>query len=423
MKPSHAHAQGGTAALRVGFEASDALNGHRAIGRYVRELPLALLRTTPETSLDLRLLCFGRHATDRAAEYRALLDEAGAASLRAIPVPGKLFHLFWNRVSLPRVERFLGPLDVLHAPSFLTPPAHPRTRTILTMHGIVNFVRPDLLPQNFVAELATLWDRYLRRADWLVSVSETARRDFLERFDFPADRIRAIPLGVGPGFVPRPEEEVARLLEARFGSRGVKRPYVLFVGGLQRVKNLANLLHAFTILVERHRLPHRLVLVGEMQDGANDIHAALRHPALADRIVTTGHVDGASEDLPLLYCGARLLAQPSLYEGWASPPLEAMASGTPVVASSISSLPETCGDAALFADPTDPDAWAEAMLRLIEDEGLHAALRQRGLAWSRRWTWDRCARATWDLYREAAQSGPRPSPRRVGSRLPPPLPF
>jgi alpha-1,3-rhamnosyl/mannosyltransferase len=403
-------------ALRVGLEAADALAGHRAIGRYARELPLALLRAALPGEIDLRLLLFGRRCRARAEAFLASLGRAGRARVRALPFPGKLLHAIWNRFECPRVERILGPLDVVHALGFLTPPAGPAARTILTMHGIVNFVRPDLLRPRFVRELEKLWRVYLRRADWMVSVSETARREFLDRFDFPPQRIRAIPLGVSGGFRPRDPGALERPLAERFGPLGVRRPYLLFVGGLERVKNLAGLLEAFSRLVGERRVPHQLVLAGEPANAEEEVRAALGRREIANRVVFTGHLSQVGEDLPLLYCGADLLVQPSFYEGWASPPLEAMASGTPVVASSAASLPETCGDAALYAPPEDPGALAAAIERALLDRGLHDDLARRGLAWSARWTWERCARATLALYRDAADAEPRPLPRAVRRR-------
>ncbi len=407
-------------ALRVGIEAADALSGHRAIGRYARELPRALLRVASRGELDLRLLLFGLGCHERSRPLRAALGEAGAGRIRAIGLPGKFFHLFWNRFPFPAIENFLGPLDVVHALSFLTPPARRAARTILTMHGIVNFVRPDLLDPRLIADLAPRWDFYLRRADWIVSVSETARRDFLKRFDFPAERIRAIPLGVSAEFRPLDPDVIERKLAERFGHLGIRRPYILFVGGMERVKNVRTLLEAYALVVERRKIPHRLVLAGPPGNGSEEVHEGLKRPGIGERVKFAGCIGQTGGDLSVLYGGADLLVQPSLYEGWASPPLEAMACGTPVVASNAASLPETCGDGALYADPLDAEALAAAIEHALTEESVRAELIRRGRAWSARWSWERTAEATLNLYRDAASEAPRRGPRRVRVTVRPP---
>ncbi len=402
--------------LKVGIEAADALNGHRAIGRYARELPRALLHVASRGELDLRCLLFGLGCRERSRTFSAALHGAGAGRIRTLDLPGKILHLFWNRLPFPAIESFLGPLDIVHAVSFLTPPARRAARTILTMHGIVNFVRPDLLDPRLIQDLAPRWDFYLRRADWIISVSETARRDFLERFDFPPERIRAVPLGVSAEFRPLEAGEIERKLAQRFGYLGIRRPYILFVGGMERVKNVRTLLEAYALLVERRKLPHTLVLAGPPGNGSEEVHAGLKRPGIAERVKFAGSIGQTGYDLPVLYGGADLFVHPSLYEGWASPPLEAMACGTPVVASNAASLPETCGDGALYADPLDAEAQAAAMERALTEESSRAELIRRGRAWSARWSWERTAEDTLGLYREAAAEGPRARPRRVRKR-------
>ena len=186
-------------------------------------------------------------------------------------------------------------------------------------------------------------------------------------------------------------------LDAFRAEQGIVRPFVLYLGTLEPRKNLPALLRAFDAVAPD--VPHELVLVGAegwMTGPIFDTWRALRHQ---DRVRLAGFAPAAA--LPAWYSAADLFAYPSRYEGFGLPPLEAMACGTPVITSNVSSLPEVVGDAALTVDPSDEVALSAAIRRVLTDPALSADLRERGLRRAATFSWARTAAATVAAYREA----------------------
>jgi glycosyltransferase involved in cell wall biosynthesis len=181
----------------------------------------------------------------------------------------------------------------------------------------------------------------------------------------------------------------------RLDRYGIRRPYILYVGGINARKNIVRLFAAYERL-NRRQPQVTLVVAGRRQWQTGAIDAAFRELDLADRVHFTGYVDDA--DLPALYSAAELFVFPSLYEGFGLPPLEAMACGTPVVTSNISSLPEVVGDGALTVDPYDVDGLTTAIERVLTDQVLRVELRRRGVARAAGFTWQRTAQAVYAAY-------------------------
>ncbi|PJF39007.1 MAG: glycosyltransferase family 1 protein, partial [Phototrophicales bacterium] len=187
--------------------------------------------------------------------------------------------------------------------------------------------------------------------------------------------------GVNDKFHPLPTEEVKNYLRTHFQ---IDYPYLLYVGNLTQRKNLATYLRAFALIADEFP-EYQLVIVGPSTFRASNLEPLIHELSLEKRIILTGHV--AEEALPYLYNGADVFGFPSLYEGFGLPPLEAMACGTPVVVSNVSSLPEVVGEAALAIAPTDAEGFAEALQRLLKDEHLRQTLIEKGLAHAKQFTW------------------------------------
>jgi glycosyltransferase involved in cell wall biosynthesis len=236
------------------------------------------------------------------------------------------------------------------------------------------------------------------RADYFIAVSKHTRTEFLSFFpEIDPRRVRVIPLGIGSEFRMLERRMVQEKLKAAFQ---INRPYILYVGALDTRKNIQGILRGFSFVA--HRYPDLdLVLVGDPGYGYEDLKALAAEGRLRDRVKVIGYVGQETDRLPLLYNGAECFVFPSFSEGWTSPPLEAMACGTPVLTSNVSSLPETVGDAAVTVDPSSPEAIGHAMDRLLTDSTLRADLQRKGLKHSSRFTWKRCAESTHALYRDA----------------------
>ena len=272
-------------------------------------------------------------------------------------------------------------------------------RSVVTVHDIVPFlVRRDQEQSTFRHPIDRFLDRLamsgLKRADALISDSYFTRDTLLRALDCRQDAIHVVPLGVAHDlFRPQPVPR-AFFQRHRLDPEGT---YVLYVGSENPRKNLPRLVRAFATL--RQALPDaRLIKLGspEYTPQAQALRHLVEQEGLAGSVLFYDHV--SDQDLALFYNMAALFVFPSLYEGFGLPPLEAMACGTPVVCSDAASLPEVVGDAALTVDPTDVDALAGAMHRVLTDPNLAAELRARGLARAATFTWERTARETVAVY-------------------------
>jgi glycosyltransferase involved in cell wall biosynthesis len=228
-----------------------------------------------------------------------------------------------------------------------------------------------------------------RRARHLITISRFSRDELVEVLGANPDRVSVVPLGVDPRFSPHAEAAAAteRL--------GLERPYVLAVGSRIARKNLAALDRAASMLAN----------VGVELVAAGSGRSYMQEESMS-AVRALGYVDEAL--LPGVYAGARALAMPSLYEGFGLPCLEAMATGTPVVASNVTALPETCGDAALLVNPNAPGEFAEALVAAATDESARHRLVEAGLERAARFTWERTASETDAVIQRllGATSGP-----------------
>jgi glycosyltransferase involved in cell wall biosynthesis len=227
-------------------------------------------------------------------------------------------------------------------------------------------------------------------------VSEASKRDILRYFKVPESRIEVIYNAIDDRFWQQPaDEEIARVRE-RYR---LDAPFVLYAGNITPHKNLDRLIEAFHTPRQDPDLGHvKLLIIGDEISKYATLRRAVHKYKLHKHVRFFGFVP--DKTLAVLYRLARVFVFPSLYEGFGLPPLEAMASGTPVITSDVSSLPEVVGDAALLIDPLDTNAIADAIRRVLMDSGLHAELRQKGLKRVHEFSWDRSVRRVREIYEE-----------------------
>jgi glycosyltransferase involved in cell wall biosynthesis len=358
-----------------------------------------LLRLLPAIDPSSTYVAWYLNARGLAGGPRGLLRELAAPNLveRATPFPARWFECLSERFDLPRVEWFVR-FDVLFAPNFVPPPTRAR-RLVVTVHDLAFKRFPETAPHGTKWWLGRL-DRALDRATRVIAVSESTRRDLLDLSGVDPARVAVIPLGVDRTLFRPPGREAVAAARARFKLDG---PYVLYLGGIEPRKNLSNLLAGFAWLPG----DLRLVVVGSgvewNPEGSDVLRRALATlpVGVRGRIHRTGYVSEA--DKVALLGGAEAFVYPSLYEGFGLPVLEAMACGTPVVTSNVSSLPEVAGDAAVLVDPADPASIAEGVGRVMGDAELRERLVAAGFDRAERFSWEECARRTALLLREAAE--------------------
>lgn len=305
-------------------------------------------------------------------------------------------NLGWTLVGLPLAAR-RARIDVLHAPAY-TAPAWGAPPIVLTIHDVSYARRPEWYPYRSDLARRAFYRRSAHAARVILTDSEFSAREIVAAYGVSRERIVVARLGVDGRFSP------GGALEAGALPREIAQPFVLHVGDLHERRNLATAVHA--VIGARRRLggasPLSLVLAGVDRGVGEALRATAADANAPDAVVTLGPV---SEDLLLsLYRCASALVYPSLYEGFGLPVLEAMACGTPVIASRAASIPEVLGDAGLLVDPIDVPAWIEAIVSVVSDEHHMATMRSRGLARAAEFTWARTAQLTLDAYRMAVRA-------------------
>lgn len=339
---------------------------------------------------------YGLNWSRAMAEARApALDSAWRLG-RGVPGARAVRRMAWQASFGMGVRR--GDFDLYHEPNFF--PFRTRLPTVITVHD----VSPLRLPQTHLGASVRYFRRELpaavRRAQVILVDSEFVRGEMLDYFPEAADKLTTVLLGVDARFHPRTPEACASVLT---GYGLIFGRYFLVVGTLEPRKNLSVAVRAYSRLPESVRADRPLVIAGVKGWLNAELERALAQLASRDQVRVLGYVPQAS--LPALHAGAAMFLYPSIYEGFGLPPLEAMASGVPVIASNRTSLPEVVGDAGLLLEPADVDAWTQAMHALVEDHALAARLSEAGRIRAGRFTWERCAAETVRVYQRLLAHG------------------
>jgi len=286
-------------------------------------------------------------------------------------------------------DRLLPDAELFHATAHLLLPLR-RVPTVLTVHDLIYHLFPQHHKRLNYWYLNLAMPLYCRRADAIITVSASSKRDLVRCYGLPPEKVTVVHEAAADHFRPAPPEAIAAI-RRRYG---LPERYVIYVGTIEPRKNLVRLLDALRLLHEKgERI--KLVIVGGFGWLYENLFRRLGEmpPGV---VILPGYVP--DEDLPALYSGATLFALPSLYEGFGLTVLEAMACGTPVVCSHTSSLPEVAGEAAAYFDPTDVEEMAEVMHQVLNDEGRREEMRARGLAQAARFSWSRAAEQTMAVY-------------------------
>ncbi len=356
--------------MLIGIDASRAVSdAPTGTETYSRELIRALLALDSKNQYRLYT---------RQSAPRDCFASSPDAQVRAIPFPRLWTHIRLSYEMLTRAP------DVLFVPAHVLPLIHPR-RSIVTVHDLGQLHFPEAYParQRLYHNWSARWSA--RAAAHLFADSEATRDDLVQFYRVAPEKITV----VYPAYDARlyqPVRDATRIKEVKSRLR-IGGDYVLAIGTIHPRKNYAWLIEAFG----RWQMANgRLVIVGKRGWLYDSIYERVRALNLQSRVSFLDYVPAA--DMPALISGARLLAFPSLHEGFGLPVLEAQACGTPVVCSMTSSMPEVAGDGALFVDPLDVDAIAGAMQRALDDDALRAKLIAHGFENVKRFSWEESAR-------------------------------
>jgi len=354
-----------------------------------------LLQRLSPASPDLRFTAF-------LSEQRFVAPPGLNVHLVRWPTSRPLVRIVWEQLLLPQAVRSRQ-VDLLHGLAYAVPLVS-SCPMVVTIHDLTFYRFPKTLRPSRRLYLRAATRSAVRRAARVIAVSHQTKEELVHFLHVPPEKVDVIHNGVGEAFRPALPDEIARFRK----DRGLPARFILFLGTLEPRKNIVSLLEAFA----RWRKESgpgagtegvKLVVAGAKGWYFERIFALAEELGLAGELLFPGFLP--EEELPWWYRAAECFVYPSLYEGFGLPVLEAMACGTPVITSSVSSLPEVAGNAAITVDPGDAGALADAIGRVLGDTALRADMLQAGLLQAKRFSWDRAARETAAVYRRALGMG------------------
>ncbi len=346
------------------------------------------LRHLPEADPDLHLTVFTSHPP-------AGLPSSLQLRTSRWPTERPILRILWEQIVQPWATRQVR-ADLLHDMAFVAPLLRP-CPTVVTVYDLSFALFPQYFRGFNQAYLRFGTRASVKRARRVIAISNHTRQDVARLYAVPIERIDVAYPGVNPSLKPGDPETIARFRR----EKNLPEKYLLFLGTLEPRKNLVMLIDAFARF-KRQCPEATLILAGGVGWLAREIFDAVKASGVSSSIRLPGFVP--TQEKALWYAAATAFVYPSTYEGFGLPPLEAMACGTPVIASNAASLPEVTGEAGVSIGPADPGGWADAMGRVWNDPIYRAGLRDRGLVQSKKFTWLETARQTAAVYRRALRS-------------------
>lgn len=311
-----------------------------------------------------------------------------------IATPGRLLPRLHLQLLIPRLVQQLN-IDVVHFMRNLAA-IIPNAKVVVNINDLTRLLIPGTFSKWDILYWKLIQQRVLRYAQRIICISEKTRQDVCQWLNYPSNKVKTIYPAIQPVYQP----VSAELHQAIRKKYSLNKPFILYVGGLAKHKNLRTLISAFVQLKQTSNLPHKLVIVGGQFHTHNDIgllHLTNNSP-LAD-VIFTGAIHEA--DMPAMYSAADLFVFPTRYEGFGLAPLEAMACGTPVIASRVGSLPEVLAEAAYWIDdPLDEVAFTNAMHYLLLHQTKQTNLIKQGLTQASSFSWGATAQQTQELYHD-----------------------
>jgi len=307
------------------------------------------------------------------------------------PAGSSFYRNLWEQTALPLMLAALRP-DIFHCPDHILPLIPAGCKTVITVHDLAFYRQPKAYSLRKKVFKLAMTPFSIRHADKIIAVSANTKKDIMEYFGCDPAKIEVIHNGVGREFKKIHDEKALKSVKEKYG---LSRPFILFVGTIEPRKNILRLIEAFHLMAGRKSIEHDLVIVGKRGWLYQDVFDAAREKGKGRIMILENVTD---EELPLVYNSADVFANPSLYEGFGIPPLEAMACGVPVITSNTSSLPEVVGEAAIKVNPYNTGNIADAITQVLTDGRLRHHMIEAGLERAKLFTWEEAAKNTIALY-------------------------
>lgn len=332
--------------MKVGFDISQIIHPG-GVANYTKNLALALQKN-PELEMVFFFSALRK-------SYHGPLK-----NVKKFRLPPTLFEVLFNRIRNVGIEKFIGPIDIYHSSDWVEPPS--KAKKVTTYHDVIALKYPQWSHPKIVSVNKTRLKLVEREVDKIIAVSNSTKTDLLEVSNLKPDQIEVIYEGVSEDFKPATEKE-----QNDFKKKyNLPEKFVLAVGGVGERKNLKRIKKA-----------------------ANGFNL----------VTTFNDLTVTDEELPLLYSSASVLVYTTLYEGFGLPILEAMASGTPVITSNLSSMPEIAGGAAVLVDPTNADEINKNIKQVLNDRDLNKELIKKGFERAKKFSWEKAGKETFEVYK------------------------
>ena len=307
----------------------------------------------------------------------------------------KLIRIFWEQILFPVYLKKYH-IDLLFSPS-VAMPLFAKCKNVVCIHDLIPFFikkKYSCLRSIYVKKITKA---SAKKADVVFTVSRNSQKEIIKKLNIASDKIKVTYNSIN-GFILKYDHRAWKIFRENHKIIG---KYLLFVGTIEPGKNLINLIKGFKLLIDGDNVQHKLVIAGKKGWLFKEIFQEVKKLGLESRVVFTGYVP--NEVIGLLYMNADVFILPSLYEGFGIPALEAMALGTPVIVSNVSSLPEIVGNAGVLIDPSRSEEIANAIAKIIFDSDLKDELNRKGLVQAKKFSWERSSQVIFNVFEEMSK--------------------
>lgn len=320
-------------------------------------------------------------------------------NIEIVNINTELNSNFWHEVSNPNTLTD-DSLNLYHVPqNGIGLPYKKTCPFVITLHDIIPCKMPETVSDNYLRIFEKEMPRILPLCDGIITVSEHSKKDIIDVFNFPEEKIFVTHLAAEEVYIPLNKQLCKDLIKREYK---IKDDFILYIGGFSPRKNIIGLIESFYILKQKTKSPLKLVIAGThgisyniYKKRVDDLH--LENDVLFPGFISLNH-------MPYLYNACELFVYPSFYEGFGLPPLEAMACGIPVITSNLTSIPEIVKDSCLLINPYDTEDLSNAMAEVLENSNLKENLILKGVCRSKELTWEKTACETLRAYKEISKS-------------------
>ena len=305
----------------------------------------------------------------------------------------KKYHRFFEENYFP-YNTFKEGVDIFHIPqNGIGLNENIKCKKVVTIHDLIPYIMPETVGRGYLLKFLREVPRIIQLSDGILTVSQWSKKDILKFFPIDPNKIIVTPLAANENYKPLDKKWCKDYVKKRFD---VDKPFILYIGGFSRRKNVKGLISAFINTYESYNEETCLLIGGGYKEEGQILYKYVKDIGFSEKIIFTGFID--DKELPILYNGCKCFVYPSFYEGFGLPPLEAMSCGAPVIASNNTSIPEVVDDAGILIDPFCINSLEEALLKVINDDSLRNKLSEKSLERASLFSWEKTAKKTIAAY-------------------------